>query len=214
MLLAMAGATSGGGAAAVLFAVLPSMNTWWIAWGLDLLRSAAILPGFLLAFLASGTSQRRAWRGQGWRCWRASGWCCSWRNFFCSGVNRPGYPISRSRPTSSGFASQLALAVFRSWFSRGAVLIGALPRGPVASPPAAARHCGCPSVRSGAVHRCRCCSACSSRICGRHAASPRRHGATDVITLQRPATGRSSFRYRAADDRVDGAAGAGRLSGA
>ncbi len=111
MLLAMAGATSAAAAGAVLFAVLPSLQTWWIAWGLDLLRSAAIL-GFLLAFLGVRDKSKGAQRGgRGWAFLASIGLVLLLVQLLL-GVKPPGVPDLEVAAHKLGFASQLGLAVF------------------------------------------------------------------------------------------------------
>jgi putative PEP-CTERM system histidine kinase len=111
MLLAMAGATSAAAAAAVLFAVLPSMNTWWVAWGLDLLRTAAIL-GFLLAFLGVRDKSKEGQRGsRGWAMLASFGLVLLLAQLLL-GVKPPGVPDLEVTAHKLGFASELALAVF------------------------------------------------------------------------------------------------------
>jgi putative PEP-CTERM system histidine kinase len=111
MLLAMAVASSVAAGGAVLFAVLPSMATWWTAWGLDLLRSAATF-GFLLAFLGVRDSSKEAQRGgKGWAILASIGLVLLLAQLLF-GVKPPGVPDLEQAIHKFGFASELAIAVF------------------------------------------------------------------------------------------------------
>ncbi|HQR22683.1 MAG TPA: PEP-CTERM system histidine kinase PrsK, partial [Burkholderiaceae bacterium] len=111
MLLAMAVACMVAAAGAVLFAVVPSVGTWTLAWILDLLGSAATL-GFLLAFLGVRDSGRGAARGgHGWAVLGSIALVLLLCQFLF-GVKPPSVPDLGKVAHSLGFASALSIAVF------------------------------------------------------------------------------------------------------
>ncbi len=111
MLLALAGATSMAAAAAVAFVTAPSVGTWWSAWALDLLRSAATL-GFLLAFLGVRDRGKGAQRGgKGWALLVALGLVFLLAQLVL-GVRAPSVPDLGQAVHQLGFGSGLAIAVF------------------------------------------------------------------------------------------------------
>jgi putative PEP-CTERM system histidine kinase len=111
MLLALAGTTSVAAAAAVAFVTVPSVGTWWSAWALDLLRSAAIL-GFLLAFLGVRDRGKGAQRGgKGWAVLVTLGLVLLLAQLVL-GIKAPGVPDLGRTVHQLGFASGLAIAVF------------------------------------------------------------------------------------------------------
>lgn len=111
MLLAMAVACSVAAAGAVVFAAVPSVGTWTLAWILDLLGSAAIL-GFLLAFLGVRDSGRAAERGgHGWAILGSIALVLVLGELLL-GIKPPGVPDLGKLVHSLGFGLALSIAAF------------------------------------------------------------------------------------------------------
>src|SRR4029434_10121041 len=111
MLLASTVATAASAIAACVFTVAPSLPSWISAFGLDLLRSAAVL-GFLLAFLGVRDAGKGAQRGG-----------ASWVAMVCVGVllvliqllvgmAPPGLPDVERPIHKLGFGAALAISIF------------------------------------------------------------------------------------------------------
>ena len=111
MLLAFGVATAAAGIGACVYAVTPSLPSWFSAFILDLLRSAAML-GFLLAFLGVRDAGKGAQRGG-----------ASWIALVCIGVllvvvqllvavPPPGFPDVGRLVHQVGFATALSIAIF------------------------------------------------------------------------------------------------------
>jgi putative PEP-CTERM system histidine kinase len=111
LLLAMSSLTALAAGASVAFSVLPSLAIWWVASGLDLLRSAATL-GFLLAFLGVRDRTKGAQRGgKGWALLVSLGLLLLLAQLLL-GVKPPGVPDLAQPIHQLGFGSELAIAVF------------------------------------------------------------------------------------------------------
>jgi hypothetical protein len=111
MLLAVGVATAAAGIGACVFAVTPSLPSWFAAFLLDLMRSTAML-GFLLVFLGVRDAGKGAQRGG-----------ASWIALVCIGVvlvvaqllvavPPPGFPDVGRLVHQLGFATALSIAIF------------------------------------------------------------------------------------------------------